>query len=97
MSALTAEALKTKLWETIENLGDKKITVEEASAIAKVSQEIIRCSMAQVSIAMACGAALPDDLVLFNGIEYAEEETPAIEGESEEVEEETEEEEEDDE
>lgn len=59
---LTAEALKSELWETLQGLRKKKIAPEQATAVASTAREIMRVVRTEIQIAQMLGG-VPQNLL----------------------------------
>lgn len=66
MKELTAVNLKDALWETLNNLKDKKIQPAEADSIATQSREILRTVNTQLRISSQSKRQVPVELVEFS-------------------------------
>ncbi len=55
MKNLTATTLKTALWETLNDLKNGKVEVNQANAIATQSREILRAVNTQLKISSQSG------------------------------------------
>ncbi len=65
MKALSAVALKSALWETLNNIKEVKMQPAQADAIASQAREILRTVKVQIQIAGFSKRSLPLDVLDF--------------------------------
>lgn len=66
MEKLTANNLKTALWETLNKVRDNKIEPGQADAIASQAREILRTTKVQLEISRQSKRDVPADVLAFS-------------------------------
>lgn len=63
---LSAVNLKEVLFDTLQDVRARKVTVGEAAAAAKVSREIIRAVLTQIKVSEHTKRKLPNEVIRFS-------------------------------
>lgn len=66
MSDLTATALKSALWETLNSVKDDKMDAGRADAIAAQAREILRTTNTQLRVAQQAKRPVSADVIKFS-------------------------------
>jgi dihydropteroate synthase len=66
MSELTATALKSALWDTLNDVRSGKMQPAEADSVATQAREILRATNTQLRISSQSKRAVPADLISFS-------------------------------
>lgn len=66
MTDLTATALKSALWETLNSLKAGKMQPAEGDAIASQAREILRTTNTQLRISQQSKRSVPADVIAFS-------------------------------
>lgn len=66
MSDLTATALKSALWETLNDVRSGKMQPAEADSVATQAREILRATNTQLRISSQSKRAVPAELISFS-------------------------------
>jgi len=67
MDKLSAVTLRTRLWETLNEVKNNKLDPATADAIAAQSREILRSFKTQLQILAAAKKAVTEDMIDFAG------------------------------
>ena len=66
MEKLTANNLKTALWETLNKVRENKMEPGQADAIASQAREILRTTKVQLEISRQSKREVPADVLVFS-------------------------------
>jgi hypothetical protein len=66
MKKLTAENLKTTLWETLQGISSGKIQPSQGDSIATQAREILRTTNTQLRIAQQTKRNVPTEVINFS-------------------------------